>query len=175
MLSDYKDIRELRDVILLLVPRAGNILDITRLASELKITRLKLYGYIEFLQGVFFIRLISKFTANIDRSVAGGKKIYFSDSGLLNVIGKVSEGQLFENTLANQLSEYGELTFYNKQSRAEIDFILNKEIAFEAKRTPTQRDLKKLERLSSSLGLKEHYLISPKYSTVERTIYPMFL
>lgn len=35
ILSDYKDIRELRDLILLLVPRVGSLLDVSKLASEL--------------------------------------------------------------------------------------------------------------------------------------------
>ena len=51
-ISDFKDIRELRDLILLLLPRIGNILDITKLSNELKINRVKLYNYLELLQGV---------------------------------------------------------------------------------------------------------------------------
>src|SRR3990167_9957636 len=37
ILSDYKDIQELRDLLLLLVPRVGSLLDVTRIASELAI------------------------------------------------------------------------------------------------------------------------------------------
>ena len=71
--SELKDIKELRDLILLLGPRNGNLLDVTRLSSELGINRVKNYNYLEFLEGTFFLRLIPKFTHNIDRSVAGGK------------------------------------------------------------------------------------------------------
>ncbi len=175
LLSDIKDIRELRDLILLLVPRTGNMLDITKLSSESGINRVKLYNYLEFLQGVFFIKLIPKFSASIDRSVAGGKKVYFADSGLLNVIGRVNDGQLFENTVANQLSLYGELAFYNKRNSAEIDFILNKEIAFEVKSKAGEKDLTRLENICSRIGINKNYLISLNYSKTERTIFPMFL
>lgn len=175
VLSDVKDIRELRDLILMLVPRTGNILDVTKLSNELEINRVKIYGYLELLQGVFFIKLIPKYSKSIDRTVAGGRKVYFADTGLLNVIGKVNEGQLFENAVANQLSAYGDLFYYNKRSVSEIDFILNKEIAFEVKLKSSAGDLKKLEKNSAEIGLNQYYLISKNYSETERTVFPMFL
>ncbi|MFA3783785.1 ATP-binding protein [Melioribacteraceae bacterium 4301-Me] len=175
ILSDFKDIRELRDLILLLVPRTGNILDITKLSSQTGINRVKLYGYLEFLQGVFFIKLIPKFSASIDRAVAGGKKVYFADTGLLNVIGRVNEGQLFENAVANQLEPYGELSFYNKRNTAEIDFIVNKEIAFEVKLKSSEKDLSRLQSLCDKLKIKNGYMISLNYADTENTIFPMFI
>ena len=175
LLTDIKDIRELRDLILLLVPRTGNMLEITKLSSELGINRVKLYNYLEFLQGLFFIKLIPKFSASIDRSIAGGKKIFFADNGLLNAIGRVNDGQLLENSTANQLSLYGELSFYNKRNTAEIDFILDKKIAFEVKTKAVEKDLTKLENICSRIGIEKSYLISLNYTTAGRTIYPMFL
>jgi len=175
LLSDIKDIRELRDLILLLVPRTGNILDITKISSELGINRVKIYDYLEFLQGVFLIKLIPKYSASVDRSVAGGKKVFFSDNGLLTTIGRVNDGQLFENSVANQLSNYGELSYYNKRNTSEIDFILNKEIAFEAKLKATERDLQKMNNICKRIGLNKNFLISLKYSATSNTIFPMFL
>ena len=175
ILSDIKDIRELRDLILMLVPRTGNILDVTKLSNELGINRVKIYNYLELLQGVFFIRLIPKFSKSIDRTVAGGRKVYFSDTGLLNIIGKVNDGQLFENAIANQLSFYGELFYYNKRSISEIDFILNKEISFEVKLKSSVSDLKKLEKNTADLGITNYYLISKSFSETGRTIFPMFI
>jgi len=175
ILSDIKDIRELRDLILMLVPRTGNILDVTKLSNELGINRVKIYNYLELLQGVFFIRLIPKFSKSIDRTVAGGRKVYFSDTGLLNIIGKVNDGQLFENAVANQLSFYGELFYYNKRSISEIDFILNKEISFEVKLKSSVSDLKKLEKNTADLGITVYYLVSKSFSETGRTIFPMFI
>lgn len=175
ILSDIKDIRELRDLILMLVPRTGNILDVTKLSNELGINRVKIYNYLELLQGVFFIKLIPKFSKSIDRTVAGGRKVYFSDTGLLNIIGKVNDGQLFENAIANQLSFYGELFYYNKRSISEIDFILNKKISFEVKLKSSVSDLKKLEKNTADLGLTDYYLVSKSFSETERTIFPMFI
>jgi predicted AAA+ superfamily ATPase len=175
ILTDMKDVRELRDLILLLVPRAGNLLDITKLAGELGINRVKIYNYLEFLEGVFFLQLIPKFSKSIDRSIAGGKKVYFSDTGILNIIGKINEGQLFENAVANQLKSYGNLSFYNQRNTAEIDFILNNEVAFEVKLTATEKNLARTKHLAEKIGINQSFLISRNFCNLENTIFPMFL
>lgn len=173
LLSDYKDIKELRDLILLLVPRVGNILDITKLSGELSINRVKIYSYLEFLQGIFFLKLIPKYSSNISRKVAGGKKVYFADTGLLNIIGKVNDGQLFENVIANQLDIYGDLSFFNKQNTAEIDFILNNKYAFEVKLNGSVNDVYKLKKLSEKLGINQYYIISKKFNNSDNIISPI--
>jgi uncharacterized protein len=173
--SELKDIRELRDLILLLAARNGNMVDVTRLSSELGTNRAKIYNYIEFLEGIFFMKLISKFSHSIDRAVAGGKKVYFSDTGILNLVAKVTEGQLLETAVANQLSYYGDLSFYSKRNKSEIDFILNKEIAFEVKQKGIEADFRKLERIVAETGIKRHYIISKSITDLEHTVYPWFL
>ncbi len=172
ILSDYSDIRELRDMILLLVPRVGSMLDVTRLSSELGIDRVKIYRFLEFLQGTFFIKLLPKFSKSIDRAVAGGKKVYFTDTGLLNVIGKVSEAQVFENAVINQLSGYSKVSFLNIRNTAEIDAILDKNTAFEIKLTGTLQDLSKLSALTSELGISQTFVISKKFQEKDRFLSP---
>lgn len=170
--TELRDIRELRDLLLVLGPRNGNMIDISRLASELGISRPKVYNYLEFLEGIFFLRLIPKFSKSIDRSVAGGKKVYFADTGILNLICKVSAGQLLEVVIANLLNQYGELSFYNKRNTAEIDFILNREIAIEVKQKPILPDLKKLEYLAKELNIKQYFIVSNTLSELENILYP---
>ncbi len=175
ILSDYKDIRELRDLIILLVPRVGSMLDITKIASELGVNRVKIYDYLHFLQGTFFIKLIPKFSKSIDRTVAGGRRVYFSDTGILNSIGNVNEGQVFENAIINQLGKYGEISFYREKSGAEIDVILDKKTAFEIKIKGTKEYLKDLEKLSERIGIKNCFLISRDYTDVLKTIFGSLL
>lgn len=174
ILSNYTDIRELRDLILLLVPRVGSMLDVTKLSSELGISRQKVYDYLEFLQGTFFIRLLPRFSKSIDRSVAGGRKVYFSDTGILSVIGTVNDAQLFENTVVNQVSRYGEVSFYSKRNTAEIDIILNKNIALEVKLSGVERDLKKTRQLSDKLGLSETYVVSKTFKETDGFVSSIF-
>ncbi|MDP2888309.1 MAG: ATP-binding protein [Bacteroidota bacterium] len=173
--TELKDVRELRNLILLLAARNGNLIDVTKLASELEINRVKIYNYLEFLEGIFFLKMIPKYSKSIDRSVVGGKKIYFSDTGILNLVAKVTDGQLLETAVAIQLSNYGELSFYSKRNKSEIDFILNKEIAFEVKQKVLESDSRKLLSLAKEIGIEKNYLISNTVSDMEGIVYPWFL
>jgi uncharacterized protein len=175
ILSDYKDIQELRDLLLLLVPRIGSILDVTRLASELGVNRVKIYNYLEFLQGTFIIKLLPRYAKGVDKTVAGGRKVYFSDTGLLKIIGNINDSQLFENAVINQLAKYGEVSFYNKRNTAEIDAIVEKKSAFEVKLKGTEKDYRKLEKLSSGLNLKKKYVVSKDFSEKRGFISPIVL
>ena len=171
LLTDLKDIKDLRDLILLLAARTGNILDVSKLSSEMGINRVKMYSLLELLQGVFFVKLIPKFSKSIDRSVAGRRKVYFADNGLLNTISRLNESQLFENAVANQLEKYGELSYYNLRNTSEIDFILNKSIAFEVKLNAVKRDVERLKKISERLGINSYYVISKSYVDLENTIF----
>jgi len=162
ILSDHADIRELRDLLLLLVPRVGSMMDVSKIANALGVARPKVYQYLQFLQGTFVIRTLPKYSKSVDRSVAGGRKVYFSDTGLLQAIGAVNEAQVLENAVINQLSSYGPLSFYNKRNTAEIDCIINNEIACEIKMNGSTADYQKLSSLAKILGLKKQYIISKK-------------
>jgi predicted AAA+ superfamily ATPase len=164
--TELRNVRELRDLILLLA---------TKLASELELNRVKIYNYLELLEGIFFLRTVPKYSKSIDRTVAGGKKVYFSDTGILNLVAKVTDGQLLETAVANQLANYGELSFYNKRNKSEIDFILKKEIAFEVKQKVSEVDFKKLQNLCSEIGIERKHLISNTLSEIEITVYPWFI
>lgn len=70
--------------------------------------------------------------------------MYFTDSGLLQVCGQNSSGVIFENMIANQLSNISEVNYYEKSTGTEIDFILDEKTSIEVKETPSDFDLKAL-------------------------------
>ncbi len=175
VLADYADIRELRDLLLLLVPRVGSLLDVSKIASELGVARPKIYHYLEFLQGTFMIRLLGRFSKSIDRSVAGGRKVYFTDTGLLSTLGSVNDGQLLENAVVNQLAAYGQaVSFYRERAGAEIDLIFDKKVALEIKVTGATADLVTLERRARRLKLATSYVVSKKFVEHPNIISPLF-
>ena len=79
-------------------------------------------------------------------------------------------GQLFEQSVFQNLRTRHKLFFYNKAEREEIDFVIDGKVGLEAKTSAGQRDYQKLERVSKKLGLAESYLTSFAYSENDQTI-----
>lgn len=94
---------------------------------------------------------------------------------MLNLITATGQGQLLETMVANQLQHYGQVSYYNKRNTAEIDFILNNEIAFEVKQKAVIQDLHKLEKLAGNLRIPQLYIVSNTItSNLNRVVYPWF-
>jgi len=169
-LADFKDMAKLRDLILLLIPRIGQRLEIAKLASSLSLSRETVYNYLYFLEQTYFISLLPKFSGSIDRQAAGGKKLFICDSGIANLLGKISLGQLFEQSVFQNLRSSNTLNYYTKEGKSEIDFIVNKTDALEVKLTSSIQDLEYLKRRVKGLTLKEAYIVSLEYSENKRVI-----
>lgn len=170
VLADFKELGKLRDLILLLTNRTGSKIEISKIASEIGISRETVYSYLNFLEKTYFIFLVSPFSKGADGEVRGAKKVYFCDNGLLNYLNRISEGTLFENAVFQNLKKYGKLNYYERYKGPEVDFILDKKIAFEAKIKGDSPDLKKLKRISNGLKLNEYYLVVKNYSDIPKSI-----
>lgn len=168
-LADFKDTAKLRDLILLLVPRIGSGIEIGKLAAGLALSRQTVYNYLTFLEHTYFITLLPKFSKSIDRQAAGSKKLYLCDSGLANVLGRLSEGQLFEQSIFQIFKPLYKLNFFYKDT-SEVDFIINGQIACEVKVTASKRDTAHLKARTRSLKLPEYYIISYEYSQEKNVI-----
>lgn len=169
-LSDFKDMAKLRDLILLLIPRIGQRLEIAKLASGLSLSRETVYNYLYFLEHTYFITLLSKFSGSIDRQTAGGKKLFLCDSGIANALGKISMGQLFEQSVFQNLRANHTLHFYNKEGKSEIDFIVDEKEALEIKISVSLQDIEYLRRRMQNLHLQRGYVVSLEFSNEENVI-----
>lgn len=163
-LADFKDMSKLRDLILMLVPRVGSRIEILKLASDLSVSRETVYNYLSFLEQTYFITLLPKFSASIDRQAAGSKKLFLCDSGIVNVLGKASQGQLFEQSVFQNFRNNYKLTYYNKEGASEIDFIVDSTSAFEVKYRMSPQDVSTLKRRSMSLNIKENFVITHQFN-----------
>jgi len=62
-LADFKEINKLRDLILLLTARVGSKIEITKIASELGLSRETIYSYLGFFRkNLFYIFTYSLFS-----------------------------------------------------------------------------------------------------------------
>ena len=171
LISDFKQIRNFRDLLLLLLQRTGSKLDISKLSSEVGISRETVYSYLAFLEGTYFINLATPFTRNPDREVSGAKKVYLCDNGFLRHFGRVSNGALLENAVYLNLRKYGKIQYYQRRSGREIDFILvDRSIGLEVKRTGTEDDYRRLASLGQALGLQEQYIITQEFMNIRGCI-----
>lgn len=169
-LADFKDMSKLRDLILLLVPRVGSRIEIGKLANDLSVSRETVYNYLSFLEQTYFISLLPKFSASIDRQAAGSKKLFLCDCGIANVLGRISQGQLLEQSVFQNLRSDHKLSFYSKEGASEIDFIIDDKIALEVKISASRRDLVNLKRRSKSLRIEENYVLTLRYNANSEAI-----
>jgi uncharacterized protein len=159
LLGDVSSSDLLYKLILLLANRVSSKLDYSKIASLLGINRVKVKEYILLLEYTYLIRTIKPFTKGIDKEITKQPKIYFADTGLLQICGQTSSGVIFENAIANQLYGIGEVNFYEKSSGTEIDFVLDKKMAIEVKETPSIFDVKTLDKRAKPLMLEKNLLI----------------
>jgi predicted AAA+ superfamily ATPase len=171
VMADFKDLKAFRDLMLLLMQRAGSKIDISKLAKEVSVSRETLYSYLNFLESTYFVSFLTPFTRNPDREVSGSRKVYLCDTGILNAFGKVNDGSLFENSVFLNLWKYGKLQYYEKRSGGEIDFIIDEKIAIEAKTKGIESDYGKMKRTADKLGLQESYLVTKEFG-VDKFIIP---
>lgn len=170
-LADFQDMSKLRDLILLLAPRVDSRIEIQKLASELSLSRETVYKYISFLDQTYFISLLPRHSASIDRQSAGSRKLFLCDAGIVNILGKVSQGQMFEQSVFQNLHNKHKLSFYIKDGKSEINFILDGVAAIEAKLPYSQRDMMSLVFRTKPLGLTEKYIAVKNYTDKPQAIF----
>jgi predicted AAA+ superfamily ATPase len=159
-LSDIRKTNELDQLIRLLATRIGTKLDFSKLSSASKLSRPTVENYLYFLENTFLIKTIPVYSLNPDREIVKARKIYFRDTGLAGICTPLSGGAMFENTVFNQLSHFGEVSYYQMKNGNEIDFIINKTFSFEVKETGNEPDYNRMMRLSENLNITQGKIIS---------------
>lgn len=170
-LGDFKRNEVIRDLMLVLMQRIGTKLDVQKLSKELRVSRTTLMGYISFLNDTFFIKTVPPLSKGRDIEIRKTPKVYACDTGLVNHFARLDMGPLFENSVFQSLLPRGEVRYYQRKSGIEIDFIVGKRSAFEAKMSPDHSDVKRLVSLAGELGLEEYAIVSKSYTTLPHALY----
>lgn len=162
-MADFREMSKLRDLILLLIPRIGSKIEVAKLANSLSVSRETVYNYLSFLEQTYFISLLSKFSGSIDRQAAGSKKLFLCDVGIANILGHISFGQMFEQSIFQNLRTQHKLCYYSKDGGSEIDFIIDGLFALGVKISVSARDVANLKQRSSGLHINKQYVTSLEY------------
>lgn len=159
LLADFREHDNVYRLMKILAPRIGNRLDVSKLSRLVGISRPTIQNYLEFLEHTYLIKRVSVVANDPDREIVKAQKLYFLDTGLANILGDLSGGAKFENTVFCQLRHLGQVNYYSLKTGQEIDFILDKKYALEAKEHPVLKDKKQLEILAKRIDIKKSYLV----------------
>ena len=166
-LADFSDERNLYSLAKLLAGRVGSRVEYTKLSQLIGLSRPTVTNYISFFEKTYLITTVAVYTKSAGREIVKSRKLYFCDTGLANTLAELSSGAQFENTLFNQLSQVGQIQYYALKTGHEIDFILDSNLAIEAKETPVESNLNHLANMSSNAGVSNFRLagrhLSPKF------------
>ena len=187
-LAGFRDNENLKKLLFLLSSRVAGKPEVGKLAESLNVSRQTVYQYLNFFEQTYLIHFLKPLSGSRDVQIKVMPKIYFNDTGILNRIGQISQGQLFENKVFNQLftrevyrnkkmSDLQEkVNYYQEKSGAEIDFIVNK-TAYEVKLQASGFDVRKLKKVAARVGLKQVKVISLNQTKVllPEIIYPFDL
>jgi uncharacterized protein len=167
-LADFSDERNLYSLAKLLAGRVGSRVDYTNLSRLIGLSRPTITNYVSFFEKTYLINIVPVYTKSVDREVVKSKKLYFCDTGLANTLAELSSGAQFENALFNQLARLGRVQYFALKNGQEIDFVVNDNLAIEAKETPIERDLTQLSRVAEHAQISKFKLLgrhkSPKFT-----------
>lgn len=167
-LADFSDERTLYALAKLLAGRVGSRVEYSTLSRLTGVSRPTVTNYVRFFEKTYLVSTIGVFTRNTQREIVKSRKLYFCDTGLANVLAQLSGGTQFENTLYNQLTRTGHVQYYALKTGQEIDFVLDGDVAIEAKETPVEADLARLMRMAQTVGIGRVRLVgrhrSPKFT-----------
>jgi len=131
-LANVKDIDKFNKLIEALASQSGQLLNMTELSNTTRIAIQTIERYLFILENTYILQLVRPFSRNIRSELFKLPKIYFYDSGLMQMLwlkGLQREiiGQVFETgVFAELVKKYGrESVFYwRTKDKKEIDFIL---------------------------------------------------
>jgi predicted AAA+ superfamily ATPase len=116
----------------MLAAQSGQLLNITALSKTTGLAKQTIERYLFILENTYVIKLLPPFSLNPKVEVAKAHKIFFYDTGLLqmlwldNVVGK-NVGNIFETSIFVELvKKYGlsKIKFWRNKNQNEIDFII---------------------------------------------------
>ena len=162
-LSDFKKKDDFYKLVKVLAERVGSRMDYAKLSKIVGLSNVTLKNYLKFLEDTYLIHRVSVFTASREKEITKAQKLYFSDTGIVNILSDVSSGAKFENTIFNQIKHYGEVRYYALKTGREIDFVLKREkedpVALEVKETPTHFDVENLMKIAKVAKINKSLII----------------
>jgi len=165
----------------------GNVWNASNFGRALGVTHPTINGYIDFLEGAFFITRLSPFSVNVKKRIVKSPKIYIRDTGVLHQLARITSFEtLQENVLIGgswegyvieqirQLVDQNiELSYYRTHAGTECDLVLiksNKPTAsIEIKYNNAPKITRGFLESIQDLGTINNFIITPKSDDYQLT------
>jgi predicted AAA+ superfamily ATPase len=173
-----KNIEGFSRFLFLAAVESGKFLDLSKLASEAKISRQTAVRFFEVLEDTLVIRRCESFRKSSRKRLIQRPRFFFFDTGVLNgllnnfIVSADRIGMLFEHLVFNQIVDSAasmdkaiQISSYRTEHGAEVDFIIELEravIALEAKASSNvgSSDLRGLKSFQDYYGKKHRRIIA---------------
>ncbi|MCF6341263.1 MAG: ATP-binding protein [Bacteroidales bacterium] len=172
-LANIRHIDKFNKLLHVLANQTGQLLNVLELANTTKIARQTVEDYLFILQQTYVLKLIHPFSGNIRSELFKTPKIFFYDTGLMNMLSQKYlpgsiDGNVFETAVFSDLiKNFGQnnINHWRTMDKKEIDFILSTTddaIPIEVKLNASQLKYTALKYFSQKYNPKHVYCISLK-------------
>jgi len=131
-LAVIKDIGKFNSLLEVLASQSGQILNVTELSNTCKIAKQTVERYLFIMENTYILKLVRPYSKNIRSEIFKAPKIFFYDSGLMQMLWLKSTqkemiGTVFETSVFSELvKRYAKdsVYYWRTMDKKEIDFIL---------------------------------------------------
>jgi uncharacterized protein len=188
-----KDVRELANIdniekfnrlIEVLASQSGQLINIRELSNTCDLSVPTIEKYLFILEQTFIIKLVSPYHKNLRSEISKAAKIYFYDSGLLQMLifkglAKEFTGNIFETSIFAELVKKFEtknIYYWRTKDKKEIDFILRKKndlILFEVKQNFNKINLSAIRYFQKKYKDNQYFIVGLEGNNeIKENIYP---
>lgn len=188
-----KDVRELANIdniekfnrlIEILASQSGQLINIKELSNTCDLSTPTIEKYLFILEQTYIIKLIKPYHKNLRSELSKAPKVYFYDSGLLQMLvfkslSKEITGNVFETSIFSELIKKfstKNIYYWRTKDKKEIDFIIRKKndlLLFEVKLNFNKINMSAIKYFQKKYKNSNYYIIGlNKNNKIKRNIYP---
>ncbi len=172
-LANIRHIDKFNKMLHILANQTGQLLNVVELANTTRIARQTVEEYLFILQQTYIIKLVQPFSGNIRSELFKTPKIFFYDTGIMNMLSKRYlpaniEGAAFETAVYSDLIKnlgHSNINYWRTVNKQEIDFILSLKniiIPVEVKLNSNSFNYSPIKYFSQKYSCKQRFCISLK-------------
>lgn len=142
--AGIKESEKYFQILKILASQTGQLVNSNKIGNAINLSTPATEDYLRVMQKSYHLALIKPFYKNLKKELTKMPKVYFYDLGLRNYLlnnfepinNRQDQGQILENIVFLKFLNHNKIdniNFWRTQAKNEVDFILNRDQAFEVK------------------------------------------